>query len=642
MPSLLVWLVSPPTFGSLAVLRNYDDVILDEVKGLELRLNSRDRASSGYADLRGTLVDRVRLESGGNSGPLSSSAATGRSDHCSSRLSRFARQSEQPPGHGTRTWQSRLGLSSIRRLGKMLDTKREKWLAAVFITFISGRLLAPDVAGVITNDSIHYLSRSVRLSENGLVVQGYRQVAYPIWVWVADVVGEVLGWDTVFGVALMQRTLLVVAAIVVWTSMRWWSVPILVVVSSSSFVVQTDFLLPEGLLIPGSFLVAALAASHVRQVGVAVRFPLGSLVAMALIGCWMAAVKLQYAALLLLALAVGWQSVRDGNVTRRAVAWVLGGALMAVGVLTLAQAVENQRELGVFEPVAERGRVEWYGAWQAIFSVENNAENPSLSEWYADGDLHTFTHGIEATEPDYRKRAPIFRDRVSQMFDAAGTSALSEKAKAFIGAIRGGRVDDLGGIVSRIGSDQSGSQRSRFAHNYLADSDGVDSLLAQINKGERPAVVTAEPVLDVTQKIAGDYRGWRPWLGIGALLSLGAGLLIPGRHRVVVIAVLTMLAGVWGVLASAYLDVGRHLVGPMTVSLVAGTLCVEAIAVRLVAEVRAIIARREAGDRIAIPPHRSLGFPSQVMTNSGTGNRGTVWSGQFLGLKKHHEQNKNL
>ena len=226
-------------------------------------------------------------------------------------------------------------------------------------------------------------------------------------------------------------------------------------------------------------------------------------------------------------------------------------------------------------------RAEWYGAWQAVFRVDrDNATDPSLAEWHADGNLYTFIHGIEASEPDYRTRAPIIRERVTQMFDAAGTSARSEQISAFIGMVRGGRTDDLERAINRIKSDKSGAQKSRLDQNKIGDSEGIASLIRQVNEGDRPAIVSAEPVLDATQRIAGDYRSWRPWLGVSAIVCLGAGLFVPGRHRIVAIAVLTMLAGVWGVLASAYIDNARYLVGPMIVSLVTGMLCIEALAMR--------------------------------------------------------------
>ena len=40
------------------------------------------------------------------------------------------------------------------------------------------------------------------------------------------------------------------------------------------------------------------------------------------------------------------------------------------------------------------------------------------------------------TYPDYPERSEVLRDRIDDMFEAAGTSAWSEHAAAFVGALR--------------------------------------------------------------------------------------------------------------------------------------------------------------------------------------------------------------
>ena len=118
-----------------------------------------------------------------------------------------------------------------------------------------------------------------------------------------------------------------------------------------------------------------------------------------------AALKLQYAALLAPAAAIGWMLHRDGLVTRRLGIVALASASLFVGVLTVAQSFENRSELGVFEPIAERHRSKWWGAWQVVFVHHpDNVDDPALAEYYDDGNLYTFLHGVEREVPDYQQR----------------------------------------------------------------------------------------------------------------------------------------------------------------------------------------------------------------------------------------------
>ena len=77
---------------------------------------------------------------------------------------------------------------------------------------------------------------------------------------VSNLVGDIVGWDHIFGVALIQRGLLVAAVGMLIWALQWWSVPLAVVATSSSFVVHADLVLPEGTLVPACLLLGGLLA----------------------------------------------------------------------------------------------------------------------------------------------------------------------------------------------------------------------------------------------------------------------------------------------------------------------------------------------------------------------------------------------
>ena len=445
--------------------------------------------------------------------------------------------------------------------------------------------MSVDLAGIVTNDSLGYLRRSTDPLAAGFISQGYRQAAYPLIMALSNATGELLGWDRIFGMALLQRSLLlVVLATVIW-ALRWWSVPIGIFTTSATYVVHVDFLLPEGMLIPLSMLCAALLATAVTQrTG---REPRAVLLAACLAAAIAASVKLQYVVLLLLGVATAWLLVRDHLVGRRFAILTVGGALSFVAALGSAQSIENHKELGVFEPVSERARAEWYGAWVATFLVDrDNVSDPTLTRFYADGNLYEFLHGVEAAVPDYVERAEIIRDRVDRMFAAAGTSARAEQAQAFVGALGGGRTDDLRGVVDRVLNAQAGDAATRLMFNQSARDDGTESVVDGLNGGIAPGVVTARTLADVTQRL---FRDFRPWKGTIALLSIGfmvAGLFVRGRHRPAAVSILLMLVTVSGALASGYIDNARYLLGPLTVAAIGGVLRARSISQVLAARLR--------------------------------------------------------
>lgn len=452
-----------------------------------------------------------------------------------------------------------------------------RWIGPVVLALFLLRALAVDVAGIVTNDSLGYLVRADDPFGSGFVVQGYRQAAFPVWVHLVSGTDVLLGIDTVFAVAMAQRFLLLLGIALLWGALRWWVAPLLVVLTSATFVIHTDYLLPEGFLVPCCVLAGGLAASVVTQNGFGGRHPQAALLLVTALAVAMGAMKLQYAALLLLSASLAWLVVRDKTVSLKlAVTTVVTGGALLSG-LALAQAAENHRELGAWEPVGERGRAEWYGAWQSVFKVTpENRRKPELAEYFDQGNLYTFLHGIEQSEPDYATRTALIHERVTAMFEAAGTSARREQLAAFLGGIKGGRTDDVAGISDAAVRDRQDTRTVRLSFNSTG-RQGTQAVLDQVNHGRATEVLSIEAVTGRLQSVVQDYRPARPWLGIGAvvlaLLSCG----VRGRHRPIAVgATLFVLAESAG-LATGYIDNARYLAGPMALSLVAATLGARAL-----------------------------------------------------------------
>ena len=387
-----------------------------------------------------------------------------------------------------------------------------------------------------------------------------------------------------FGVALAQRLILVVGLALLAWALRWWSAPVLIFTTSASFVMQADFILIEGLLIPLCTIMSALlgmvALRRIRSAGLARAVAIGACVLVALA----ASLKLQYAALLAPAAAIGWVLHRDRLVTRRLGLAALAAASLFVGLLTVAQSFENRSELGVFEPIAERHRSKWWGAWQVVFvHHSDNVDDPALAEYYDDGNLYTFLHGVEREVRNYGERKEIIEARTEAMLKAAGLSPRGEQLNALFGALRGGRSDDLARVVDRTLVADPGDPIVRLAPNAVYQESGAEAVIDRYNDGLRPGIVTTGPVFDFSQRVVDHYGVWRSRASILALLAMAASLFVRGRHRPMAIGVLAMMAVTALAMASGYTDNARYLLGPLVISLVGGMLAIRALALSTVA-----------------------------------------------------------
>ncbi len=459
-----------------------------------------------------------------------------------------------------------------------------------FLALCAVRLLSVDLGGIVTNDSFGYLGRAEDPFGAGFVFQGYRQAGYPLFIAFSDVLGELFGWDRIFGVALLQRTLLVGGlGLLAWT-LRWWSAPVLIFATSSSFVVQADFVLTEGLLISGCVIAGALLAMATVGPTRSTRAAQTVLVAACVVGALCAAIKLQYAALLALAVAIAWLFHRDGLVSRRFGVVAIAAASMFVGVLVVAQSFENHSELGVFEPLAERHRSKWWGAWQVVFvHNDSNVSDPALAEYFDGGNLYLFLHNVELEIDDYDERRHVIEERTDAMFEAAGMSPRREQFNAFLGALRGGRSDDIGGIVERVLTAERGDPIVRVSPNQAFRNGGESAIIEGLNEGLRPGMVSTGPLFDFSQRLVDNYAVWRSRVGVVALVTMLAGLAFRGRHRPAVLSVLAVTLAIAAAMATGYTDNARYLLGSLVVAMIGSTLAVRGIATS--SEMRSVIAR---------------------------------------------------
>ena len=426
-------------------------------------------------------------------------------------------------------------------------------------------VLSVDISAIVSNDSVGYLKWARSPFSKGFVGQGYRQVAYPLWIWITDALAQLMDWDRLFSVALAQRLLLLFAFIALWRMLRWWVMPFLLVALNPSYIVHADFVLSEGLLVSLCPLAAVGLIPLLHRKETLQRRPLTYLTAMSFLGFVLASLKLQYGSFLLLALLASLLIWKFAPVRRANLFIPILISFCALSFVVAGQALDNRTEIGVLEPVSQRERVAWVFAYQSIFNLNStNMSNPNLADLYDSGNLYVFLHGLETSEPNYLYRRELIEDRIDLLFSAAETSRRAQQLKSFFGALGGGRFDDTAGMVERS-IQQPASQRATF--NSLLNRD-LELVTSQLNEGKPPGILTLGPLGETIPTPFGDHRKLFAVLSYLAIAVSISSLLVPGRHRIFAIAGLipTIFSGV--ALSSVFADNFRYLMGPLSFTII--------------------------------------------------------------------------
>jgi hypothetical protein len=393
---------------------------------------------------------------------------------------------------------------------------------------------------------------------------------------IVDVIREIFGWDRLFAIAFLQRTIFVCGLLLLWHLLRWWSLPAILLATTGTVVAMANFILTEGLTVPLSLLYAVLIADLALRAGSHSKTRFVALVTLAAATLiFMATIKLQFAAFLPLFVAAIMIPSNRQRMSRQGLMVSLGVPVVLIGILTLVQCLENRSELGVFEPVSEKARADWYGAWQVVFTVRGaDSSDPALLPFFDDGDLFAFLHPLEEVEPDYQIRRRIIEDRIAAMFRAAGTTEASERWSAFLGALLGGRMDDLKGLVDRALVISPSSLENAYTSNTLGRAEGGKAVLEALNDGEATAILTSSTLAPALTAPLSDHRPAQPLYWIAALAICVLGALFSPRLRWVAGSLVTGVVAIALALGWSYIDNARYLVPAGLIAITIATLMV--------------------------------------------------------------------
>ena len=385
------------------------------------------------------------------------------------------------------------------------ERSRKEWMAigaVVLLALVAGStILSVNLFPVLTNDSLTYVRYSGDFADFGWVHVGYRQFGYPLFLWITrSLSGGLVSIEPLLFAVFVQRLLLILGVGYAAWLWRWWSLPIVILAITSEVLSYSNLILTEGVTVPlaliligatGHFISLAKSPnpSDSRRAALAIG-GLAALIALSLV-----AIRFPFAVFGISPLVIA-VAARDTPLRRGA--WVLFGlylvgASLIVGLISF----ENRVEYGEFSPSTRGARSEYWAVWTTTFRLEpSNASDPDLADSYGTGDPYDFMSKVDSLDIPYSEQAAIYEQATEQMLVDSGSGVWGSRARAFIGALMGGRINDLEGVIEQVEQSDRWNVDEVIHSNVYSREKGPDAFADEFNGGELPEAVITAPLAE--------------------------------------------------------------------------------------------------------------------------------------------------
>lgn len=393
-------------------------------------------------------------------------------------------------------------------MGLRAGTAR-KIVAGSAIVLVVAFFLGVNTFPIVTNDSLTYLDHSHDLTGEGWVQGGYRQMGYPLVLSVERLVSGVVGTESLLFSVVVQRLLLfggLIYAISLW---RWKAFPLVVVLLTPELLVYPNFILTEGLTVPLSLILACVTAHYFMEAEVAPSATVNSgarrvdrMFLLAGLGCGFVLVmilaRFPLAVFGVVPMGISAHSLVTKSSSRKHVTGVTLALIALAGSFSVFAALENQEEFGVFFPTTNGANAEYWGAWRLTFGLhpENQAAE-DLADYYDDGSPHPLIARLVEEYPDYSEREDAFDVEIENLLRISGTSLARERLFSFLGALRGGRHNDLSTYSKTSLRSTSRTLDEAILRNTYGMENGVRAFAERYNDGRLPEAVITSPAFPI-------------------------------------------------------------------------------------------------------------------------------------------------
>ena len=379
-------------------------------------------------------------------------------------------------------------------------------IAGILFVLMGLALLSVNVFPSINNDGVDYIGHSQSLIDSGFVRLGYRQIGYPLALAMERFVSQFVGIEALVFSVLVQRALLVFAVVYSVWLWRWRSAPLVVLAVTPSFLAYTNLVMTESLTISLALLLAGVVFHHfesVRGIGPIRLFGrpiVDSSVTkvtawgVATLAFSMLAIRFPFAVFGVVPAAIWFAARRRGD--RSPVPMLAFLAyLVAGGLFTAGLALENADEYGTATPISRTERSAYWAAWHVSFTLHpENRTDPALADYYDGGSPYIHIWELEAENPEYLDQASLYKESTEALLQAAGLDRTQESFYAFLGALTGGRLNDVGPRLEQVLDTDAGSVDDAIHVNDVSKQRGWDVFNDRYNEGHKPQSMITSPV----------------------------------------------------------------------------------------------------------------------------------------------------
>lgn len=378
------------------------------------------------------------------------------------------------------------GRDSERRWGRLrLIATLRSWRVLPYLLVVVAWSVV-DIIPIVSNDGLGYLFHADSLRSEGLVRSGYRLAGYPFLIRIADTVGGLLGYDGLFSIVLLQRLLVLGFGLWLARRHRWKGAVFFVVLFSSRFLANTNFLLTDSLAIGLAGVLAAVFVRSYEDLPTDRKRPALWTLAIVVV---LSTIRQHYLVFWILPAYLFFGFIWAGRMKyalRYATACAVG--LTLIGLFYWGVTQENSTEIGIASPLADTERTDYWAAWTTVFRLEGLPPENALKPFYDENNPYTFIREVDAL-PNPHDRVSAFETQVESLLRASELSRRKLTVSAFLGSLHGGRIEDLRGMKTQLLSAGIDDRLAATYSNGSASRGGREAFLLEFNDGQQPDVM---------------------------------------------------------------------------------------------------------------------------------------------------------
>lgn len=377
-------------------------------------------------------------------------------------------------------------------------------MVTILVLFVFYRLFSMDIFAVTHNDSFHYLddATSSKFLVNPVSIfqpKDYKFAGYSLFITTIYGLSHIIDTGPLLLIVLCQRVLLALSLFWVIRLLRFWSLPLVLFLSSAPFIAQSNYLYTEGMTTPLALLFGLCLLSLWEKVEEGDEKRIISLLLMFFLIVFyllLMLIKINFVLLSCPCLIFLLKRREVSSLFWRkflliVVMTILGSTLCYMGSVSYS----NYKTYNRFTPMIGSERIFYWAAWTHLFILnEENQNRSELAEFWDNGSPYKFIHGTEKNCGSYYNFSctlPLFQKRTEELVAASSLSLSFARLRSFFCALLGGEKQEQEGIRQLIAEANGTSpfDNQKWAMGWYPEYFGLEAFNDRFNNGKEGQII---------------------------------------------------------------------------------------------------------------------------------------------------------